>query len=74
VFFMQWEQNFKCCLDELTCPCTLSYSLCLSCMKGTWREGSFTGDLERYVKQGSEMGTCFHRGPAFGEHGGVLLS
>ena len=21
-----------------------------------------------------EMGICFHRGPAFGEHGGTLLS
>jgi hypothetical protein len=43
-------------------------------MKGTLREGSFTGDLERCVKQGSEMGVCFHRGPAFVEHGGALLS
>ena len=43
-------------------------------MKGTLREGSFTGDAERYVKQGSEMCVCFHRGPAFGEHGGALLS
>jgi len=43
-------------------------------MKGTVREGSFTGDPERYVKRGSEMGVCFHRGPAFGEHGGALLS
>jgi hypothetical protein len=29
----------------------------------TWKKGSFTGDPERYVKQGSGMGTCFHRGP-----------
>jgi len=43
-------------------------------MKGTLREGSFTGYPERYVKQGSEMVVCFHRGPAFGEHGGALLS
>jgi hypothetical protein len=43
-------------------------------MKGTLREGSFTGDPERYVKQGSEMGVCFHRGPATREHKGVLLS
>ena len=41
-------------------------------MKRTMREGSFTGDPERY-KQGSEMAVCFHRGPAFGEHGGALL-
>jgi len=31
-------------------------------MRGTWREGSFTG-----------MGVCFHRGPAFREHGGTLF-
>ena len=43
-------------------------------MKGTWREGSFTGNSKTYVKQGSEMGVCFHRGPAHGEHGGALLS
>jgi hypothetical protein len=43
-------------------------------MKGTLREGSFTGDPKRYVKQGLEMAICFHRGPTFGEHGGALLS
>jgi hypothetical protein len=42
-------------------------------MKGTLREGSVTGDPERYIKWGSEMGICFHRGPAFGEHGGALF-
>jgi len=42
-------------------------------MKGALREGSFTGDPERY-KQGLETVVCFHRGPTFGEHGGVLLS
>ena len=42
--------------------------------KETLREGSFTGDHKRYVKQGSEMGVCFHRGPTFGEHGGAFLS
>jgi hypothetical protein len=30
------------------------------CMKGTWREGSFTGDPERCVKA-LEMGVCFDR-------------
>jgi len=35
-------------------------------MKGSLREGSFTGDRKRYVKQDSEMGVCFHKGPAFG--------
>ena len=43
-------------------------------MKGTLREGSLTGDPERCVKQGSEMGVCFRMGPAFGEHGGEILS
>jgi hypothetical protein len=43
-------------------------------VKGTLREGFFPGDPERYVKQGSYMCVCFHRGPAFGEHGGALLS
>jgi hypothetical protein len=42
-------------------------------MKGTLREGSFTGDPERYVKYSSEMDICF-QGPAFVEHEGVLLS
>jgi len=28
----------------------------------------------RYVKQGSEMGVYFHRGPTFGEHGWAFLS
>jgi len=42
-------------------------------MKGTLREGSFTGNPERY-KQGLEMAACFHSSPAFQEHGGVLLS
>ena len=49
--------------------------------------GSYTGDFERwmegglfywgtlgYVKQGSEMGVYFHRGPTFGEHGWAFLS
>ena len=43
-------------------------------IKGTLKGGSFTEEPERYVKQGSEMGVCFHRGPAFGEHGGAILS
>jgi hypothetical protein len=42
-------------------------------MKGTLREGFFTGDPERYIKQGSDMGVFFHRGPALGEHGGALI-
>jgi hypothetical protein len=38
------------------------------------RKGSFTGDSERYIKQGSEIGVCFHRGPANVDHVGALLS
>ena len=41
-------------------------------MRGTRREGSFTGEPKCYVKA-LEMGVCFHTGPAFGEHGGALL-
>ena len=43
------------------------------CMKGTWREGSFTGDPKRCAKA-LVMGVCFDRGPAFGEHRGALFS
>jgi hypothetical protein len=43
-------------------------------MKGALGEGCFTGDPEKYVKQGSEMGVCFHRDPTFREHGGAFLS
>jgi len=50
-------------------------SLCKGFHEGDFEEGgSFTGDPKRYVKQGSEMGTCFHRGPTFGEHKGAFLS
>jgi hypothetical protein len=31
--------------------------------RGTWRKGSFTGDPEGYVKEGSGMGVHLHRGP-----------
>jgi len=45
--------------------------------------GSYTGDFERwmkegslvgnFVKQGLEMGIYFHKGLTFGEHGGAVL-
>jgi hypothetical protein len=41
-------------------------------MKGTRREGSFTGDPKRYVKA-LEMGIFFRRGPEFGEHGVTIF-
>jgi hypothetical protein len=28
----------------------------MGCERGTWRGGSFTGDFERYVKEGSGDG------------------
>jgi len=43
-------------------------------MKGTSGENLFTGEPERYIKQGSEIGVCFHWGPVLGAHGGALLS
>jgi hypothetical protein len=43
-------------------------------VRGTWREGSFTGDPKDMISKALEMGVCFHRGPALGEHGGTLLS
>jgi len=32
------------------------------------------GGILRYVKQGSEMGICFHRSSTFGEYGWAFLS
>jgi hypothetical protein len=36
--------------------CKQSVSLCGSSVRGTWRKGSFTGDPEGYVKEGSGNG------------------
>jgi len=44
-----------------------------SSMRGTWREGSFTGDPKEYAKA-LERGVSFHRSPALGKHGGTILS
>jgi len=41
-------------------------SLCGSCVKGTWREGSLAGDPEGYVEKALEMGISFHRGLVLG--------
>jgi len=35
---------------------------------------SFTGDSENMLSKTLEMEVCFHRGLAFAEHGGTLLS
>ena len=43
------------------------------CMKGTWREESFTGDPKRNVKA-MQMCTCYHRVPCFwGTQRGALF-
>ena len=50
-------------------------------MRGTWREGSFTGDPKSYVKEiyqercknALEADISLHRGPV-GEPGGDLLA
>ena len=50
-------------------------------MRGTWRKGSFTGDLERCVKEmypdrgknALEAGISLHKGPV-GEPGGDSLA
>jgi hypothetical protein len=34
-------------------------------VRGTWREGSFTGDPERYAKQGSRNVCLFSQEPRF---------
>jgi hypothetical protein len=38
--------------------------------RGTRKEGSFTGDPEGYIKEGSGMGVCLHRGHQWGTKGG----
>ena len=41
-------------------------------MKGTWREGSITGDPGGYVEKDLDKGISFHRGPT-GEPGRGLI-
>ena len=48
-------------------------SLCEGFNEGTFRETSFTGEPERYIKQGSEMGVSFHGGSTFEEHSWTFL-
>jgi len=35
-------------------------------VKGTWREGSLTGDPKEYVEKDLEMGISLHSGPTWG--------
>jgi len=43
-------------------------------MRGTWREAALLGTLKDMLSKALEMGVCFHRGLAFGDHGEMLLS
>jgi hypothetical protein len=43
-------------------------------MRAAWKKDYSTGDTERCVKEGFEMGICFHKSPSFGEYGGTLIS
>ena len=42
-------------------------------VKGTWREGSLSGDSEGYLEKALEMGTFLYRGSTSGEPGGGLV-
>jgi hypothetical protein len=42
-------------------------------VKGTWREGSLSGDPEGYLEKALKRGISLHRGFAFGEPGGGLV-
>jgi len=43
-------------------------------MRGNWRKGPFNGAPKDMLSKALEMGVCFHKGPAFGEHGGTFLA
>jgi hypothetical protein len=49
-------------------------SLCEGLHEGNLEGGLLYWGTQRYVKQGSEMGVCLHKGTAFGEHEWTLLS
>jgi hypothetical protein len=42
-------------------------------VKGTWGEGSLSGDPEGYLEKALETGISLHRGSAPGEPGGGLI-
>jgi len=42
-------------------------------VKGTWREGSLSGDSEGYLEKALEAGISLHRSSASGEPGGGLV-
>jgi hypothetical protein len=45
-----------------------------SSVRGTWRGEPLIVVPKNMISEALEMGVCFHRGPAYGEHGGTLLS
>jgi len=42
-------------------------------VKGTWKEGSLSGDPEECLEKALEAGISLYRGSAFGEPGGRLV-
>jgi hypothetical protein len=43
-------------------------------MRGTWREAPLLVTPKDMLSKALETDVCFHRGPAFGEHVGTILS
>jgi len=42
-------------------------------IEGTWREGSFPGDIKDMLSKALEMLACFNTGPTVGEHREMTL-
>jgi len=42
-------------------------------MRGVWRWAPLLWTPKDMLSKAVEMGVCFHRGPAFGEHGVTLF-
>jgi hypothetical protein len=61
-------------MERLSFSLSLSLSLCGGFAKGTWRDGSFTGDPEGYVKKALETGVFLHRGPVRGPGKGCCFT
>ena len=43
-------------------------------MRGPGGRALLLGNQKNTLRKALKMGVSFHRGPAFGEHGGTLLS
>jgi hypothetical protein len=43
-------------------------------VRETWRGAPLLVNPKDMLSKALEMDVCFHKGPAFGEHGGTLLS